>query len=820
MEMFSTGSKVWIQDSKQQWQRAEVVQMEGDQATVILEEGRAALDCPQAKLLHQNTDCVNIEDMTLLSHLHEPGVLWNLQTRYETRDIYTNTGNILIAVNPFQPLPHLFGASSMEQYRKAATSGDTMPPHVYATACAAYRQMLRDGDGQAILITGESGAGKTETSKLIMKCLAQLGGTHGDVFSMSSGAADGFVSVEQRVLESNPLLEAFGNAKTYVEISFGRRAGEMRGAAVRTYLLERSRVVHVSPNERSFHVFYQLCAGANDEERVRWGLEAAPVAARRFQYLNQSNCFELPSHTRQAMRCVGIKEKEQDEVFQLLAGLLHLGNITFVEADGSHHDSSTVAPHAMIHLETAARLMGVDQVQMLATLCTRTRQTPEGPITSPLTVLAAEENRNALAKVIYAELFDWIVVCVNLALGQDTGASRSSSFGGGAEAESNSAEPVSDCLCIGLLDIYGFESFESNDLEQLCINLANEKLQQHFNQYVFKWEQEEYVREGIDWRYIDFVDNQEVLDLIEGKWGLLDLLDEQSRFPTATGEDLAVKYSQAPTVKDSRCYTRLRRPATGFQVEHFAGVVSYRTDNFMDKNRDYVVAEHAGLLCSSDVDLVATIFSTDSTLADDSAPSSASTSRNPSRATTPLRGAASSGSLLASNTRFAYKRQFMAFADYFWPLHPSALHKLVEHEKQHGGSVGKQKEAVEKLLAVLGIGEYQLGHTKVFLRGAQAAHLDKLRTHKLNTSATLIQSMYKGYVARRGFLAQRGAAITIQSHLRALLARRVAYLLRVESAALVFQTLARQMMAQRTLHRSVRRIHGMHGIPSGPSGAA
>jgi myosin-5 len=494
------------------------------------------------------------QDMTRLPYLHEPAVLENLRSRYGVDDIYTYTGSILIAVNPFAPLPHLYGGHMMAQYAAHDPTADAvapLSPHVYAVADAAYRQMRREGRGQSILVSGESGAGKTETAKLIMKYLAFMGGYdeaarrggHAGAQlqrRLSAGGADattnpnhpsnasalvssgGARSVEEQVLESNPLLEAFGNAKTsrndnssrfgkYVEINFDAR-GAISGASVRTYLLERSRVVSVNDPERSYHIFYQLCDGASDDEKQKWRLKSA----REFRVLAQSSCFEVPGdsnaaeyrRTVEAMARVGIPQQQRDAILQTVAAVLHLGSVELGPSP-SDDEVAAVLPGARGEepLSAAAHLLGVDPEALRRALATRTRQTPEGPIVSPQTPRAASDARDALAKVIYARLFDWIVTAVNAAIGRDPNAYAS----------------------VGVLDIYGFESFATNDLEQFCINLANEKLQQHFNAHVFKQEQAEYELEAIDWSRVEFVDNQDVLDLIEGKLGVLDLLDETCR---------------------------------------------------------------------------------------------------------------------------------------------------------------------------------------------------------------------------------------------------------------------------------------------------
>ncbi|GFR43085.1 hypothetical protein Agub_g4092 [Astrephomene gubernaculifera] len=609
------GARVWVsQDAC--WAPAVVVSSDGERLRVRREEDSVEVEVDAKGACLRNTHIV--EDMTTLPFLHEPGVLYNLQSRYQQSDIYTYTGNILIAVNPFRPLPHLYGTSVIERYRFSPR--EQLPPHVYATACAAYRNMMRDGAGQAILVTGESGAGKTETAKLIMACLTHLGAHRGT----SSTGGSGMSGVEQKILESNPLLEAFGNAKTlrnnnssrfgkYVEIFFDPAAGGVvTGAAVRTYLLERSRVVAVNKPERSFHIFYQLVYGASAEDRAAWRL---PQTAAGFAYLNRSNCFELPGqsnaeeyqHTRRAMSHIGLSDEQQSAVLATVAAVLHLGNITFanghVEGDSSSgHEGAVVADAAAAEaLETAAELLGVDSGALTEALTTRQIQTPEGPIVMPLTAQAATDARDSMAKVVYARLFEWLVAAVNTAVDEAHNGGTGSSNGGGAACAPGH-------LSIGLLDIYGFESFEVNDLEQLCINLTNEKLQQHFNQHVFKWEQAEYEREGVDWSYISFRDNADVLELLEGRMGIMDLLDETCRFPKATADDLATKYGSSSAVAGNSRFTRLKRPATSFSVEHYAGSVTYSTLNFLDKNRDYVVAEHQSLLGRSARPLLQELF--------------------------------------------------------------------------------------------------------------------------------------------------------------------------------------------------------------------
>ncbi|TQE04769.1 hypothetical protein C1H46_009622 [Malus baccata] len=355
------GSHVWVEDPKEAWIGGEVFRINGEEVHIRTKNGKTVVS-NISKVFPEDTEAPpgGVDDMTKLSYLHEPGVLNNLAARYELNEIYTYTGNILIAVNPFQRLPHLYDIHMMEQY-KGAQFGE-LSPHVFAIADVAYRAMINEGKSNSILVSGESGAGKTETTKMLMRYLAYLGGRSG---------VEGR-TVEQQVLESNPVLEAFGNAKTvrnnnssrfgkFVEIQFDKN-GRISGAAIRTYLLERSRVCQISNPERNYHCFYLLCASP-PEERDKFKLGDP----KQFHYLNQSSCYELDGiddgeeylATRRAMDIVGISEEEQDAIFMVVAAILHLGNVEF--AKGEEIDSSVIKDEkSRFHLNTTAELLKCD----------------------------------------------------------------------------------------------------------------------------------------------------------------------------------------------------------------------------------------------------------------------------------------------------------------------------------------------------------------------------------------------------------------------------------------------------------------------------
>ncbi|GLU14293.1 hypothetical protein SLE2022_308710 [Rubroshorea leprosula] len=793
------GSHVWVEDPDVAWIAGEVIRISGNEVHVKITNGKTVVT-NMSKTFPKDTEAPpgGVDDMTKLSYLHEPGVLQNLATRYELNEIYTYTGNILIAVNPFQRLPHLYDSHMMEQYKGAAFG--ELSPHVFAVADAAYRAMINEGKSNSILVSGESGAGKTETTKMIMRYLAFLGGRSG---------VEGR-TVEQQVLESNPVLEAFGNAKTvrnnnssrfgkFVEIQFDEN-GRISGAAIRTYLLERSRVCQISYPERNYHCFYLLCAAPpEDIERYKLG------SPKAFHYLNQSHCHELDgvndAHeylaTRRAMDIVGISDREQEAIFRVVAAILHLGNINF--AKGKEIDSSVIKDEkSRFHLNMTAELLKCDAQSLEDALIKRVMVTPEEIITRTLDPENAIASRDALAKTIYSRLFDWLVEKINISIGQDTNSKS----------------------IIGVLDIYGFESFKCNSFEQFCINFTNEKLQQHFNQHVFKMEQEEYTKEEINWSYIEFVDNQDVLDLIEKKpGGIIALLDEACMFPKSTHETFAQKLYQ--TFKNHKRFIKPKLSRTDFTISHYAGEVTYQANQFLDKNKDYVVAEHQDLLTASNCPFVASLFPP---LPEESSKSSKFSSIGsrfklqlqalmetlsttephyircvkPNHALKPtifeninviqqLRCGGVLEAIRISCAGYPTRRTFYDFLNRFGLLAPEVLEGNYD-----------DKVACQMILDKKGLKGYQIGKTKIFLRAGQMAELDARRAEVLGNAARTIQRKIRTYIARKEFIAVREAAIKLQSYLRGNVARKLYEELRRQAGALMIQKNFRQYIVRKS----------------------
>ncbi|KAJ4976160.1 hypothetical protein NE237_001266 [Protea cynaroides] len=566
---------VWCRLSNGQWESGKISSTSEEDAVVLL-TNNSVVTVPIGDLLPANPDILEgVDDLIQLSYLNEPSVLQNLRYRYCHDRIYSKAGPILVAINPFKDV-QLYGNDFVIAYREKLIDR----PHVYAIADTAFNEMMAEDINQSIIISGESGAGKTETAKIVMQYLATLGGGNG---------------MEYEILQTSCVLEAFGNAKTcrndnssrfgkLIEIHFSR-TGKICGAKIQTckdvdmiYLLYLnsmlSRVVQLAKGERSYHIFYQLCAGAPSFLKERLNLKMAS----EYEYLKQSDCLTIVDVDdarkfdilMEALDIVQLGKKDQENIFAMLAAVLWLGNISFQIMDNENH-VDVVADEAV---SSAAKLIGCKDQDLILALSTHKIRAGNDDIVQKLTLRQATDTRDALAKSIYASLFDWLVEQVNKSL--EVGKQRTG-------------------RSISILDIYGFECFEKNSFEQFCINYANERLQQHFNRHLLRLEQEEYSEDGIDWTQVDFEDNQDCLNLFEKKpLGLLSLLDEESTFPKATDLTLADKLKQH--LNASPCFKGQRGGA--FSVRHYAGEVLYDTSGFLEKNRDPLHSDSIHLLSS------------------------------------------------------------------------------------------------------------------------------------------------------------------------------------------------------------------------------
>ncbi|KAG7484391.1 hypothetical protein MATL_G00048760 [Megalops atlanticus] len=565
---------------------------ESGQIQVVDDDGKDHWIEPQnatnIKPMHP-TSVHGVEDMIRLGDLNEAGILRNLFIRYKEHVIYTYTGSILVAVNPYQLLP-IYSAEHIRLYINKKIG--EMPPHIFAIADNCYFNMQRSNKDQCCIISGESGAGKTESTKLILQFLASISGQHS--------------WIEQQVLEANPILEAFGNAKTirndnssrfgkYIDIHFNKR-GAIEGAKIEQYLLEKSRVCRQAHNERNYHIFYCMLKGMTPAQKEELGLSQATDYA----YLTMGNCIVCDgrddlkeySNILSAMKVLMFTDTENWEISKLLAAILHMGNMHYKARTYDNLDACVVVHSA--DLVTVATLLEVDSKELTSCLTTRTLITRGESVTTPLSVEQALDVRDAFVKGIYGRLFVWIVDKINAAIYRppsgDTQAARRS---------------------IGLLDIFGFENFTINSFEQLCINFANENLQQFFVRHVFKLEQEEYNLENINWQHIEFTDNQDALDMIAIKpMNIISLIDEESKFPKGTDATMLYKLNSQHKLNIHYIHPK-NTYETQFGIQHFAGIVHYETSGFLEKNRDSLHGDIIQLVHSSKNKFIKQIFQAD-----------------------------------------------------------------------------------------------------------------------------------------------------------------------------------------------------------------
>ncbi|KAI4322882.1 hypothetical protein L6164_022533 [Bauhinia variegata] len=812
--------RVWCRQPNGQWGLGTIQSTSGEEAFVSLSNGDV-LKVARLELLPANPDILDgVDDLIQLSYLNEPSVLYNLRFRYTQEMIYNKAGPILIAVNPFKAV-EIYGKDSITAYRQKFVDS----PHVYVMADAAYNEMMTDKVNQSIIISGESGAGKTETAKFAMQYLAALGG--------------GSCGIENEVLETNSILEAFGNAKTsrndnssrfgkLTEIHFSA-VGKICGAKIQTCKPLQSRVVQLSRGERSYHIFYQLCAGASSILKERLNLSGAS----EYKYLNQSDSLTIDGvddakkfqKLTKALDVVRISKEDQEQVFKMLAAILWLGNISFQVTDNENH-VEVVDDKAIF---SAAQLMGCSSRELMVALTTRKIKAGKDTISKKLTLRQAIDTRDALAKFIYASLFDWLVEQVNKSL--EVGKQRTG-------------------RSISILDIYGFESFQKNSFEQFCINYANERLQQHFNRHLFKLEQEEYELDGVDWTKVDFEDNQECLDLFEKKpLGLLSLLDEESNFPKATDLTFANKLKQH--LNANPCFKGERG---SFGVRHYAGEVWYDTTGFLEKNRDPLPSNSIQLLSSCSCQLIqlfANKMLNHSQKQSNSFQIGAPDSQKQSvgtkfkgqlfklmhqlENTTPhfircikpntkqLPGAFDEG-LVLQQLRCCGVLEVVRISRAGYPTRMT--HQ--EFARRYGFLLSEANVSQDPLSTSVAVlqqynippGMYQIGYTKLYLRTGQIAALEDRRKQVVH-GVLEVQKSYRGHQARRCFHELKIRAITLQSFIRGENARKKYDVLVKCSIAIAFEklkeveaTILLQSVIRGWLAR--RRVSGMHKLKKYP----
>ncbi|KAI8638134.1 P-loop containing nucleoside triphosphate hydrolase protein [Parasitella parasitica] len=832
VQVYTKGTKAWFEDDDEAWVSASVLTKEesGTGVKIIFQDDndetrQHAFESTYALLekqkganlppLRNPPKIENTEDLTNLSYLNEPSVLNTIRARYFQRNIYTYSGIVLIAANPFAKVP-LYEPDIIQQY--SGRRRGELEPHLFAIAEDAYRCMVREKSNQTVVVSGESGAGKTVSATHIMRYFA----TADDQESgKTKNVSQGMTEVEEQIMATNPIMEAFGNAKTtrnnnssrfgkYIEIQFDNRCNIV-GAKIRTYLLERSRLIFQPESERNYHVFYQLCTGAPPNERKN--LELSDWS--KFHYLNQGGEGSIPGVddaaefelTQKSLSLVGISVEAQWQIFKLLAALLHIGNIEI----GGRQDATLSEDQPA--LVTATKLLGIKTSEFKKWLLKKQIITRNEKIVKNLNPTQATVVRDSVAKYIYASLFDWLVKVVNDSLScQEEGLVRA---------------------FIGVLDIYGFEHFKKNSFEQFCINYANEKLQQQFNQHVFKLEQEEYVKEKIDWKFIDFSDNQMCIEVIESKLGILSLLDEESRLPSGTDQGFINKlYSNFGDSKYKDYFKKPRFSNSAFTVVHYAHEVEYDAEGFIDKNKDTVPDELLTLLQNAEsaflVDMLQTATAAASTASQEAKPTPAKKvgmaiakkptlgsifklslislmdtisqtnvhyircikpneakvawGFEPNMVLSQLRACGVLETIRISCAGYPSRWTFEDFADRFY-----ALVKSQYWDPNLSPDINKLCHVIlEKYIK--DSDKYQIGLTKIFFRAGQLAYLEKCRRDRWDECTILLQKNMRRFIVRIGYLRKLDLISRLQRVARQKMGARNLVLARQNIAALKIQT--------------------------------
>ncbi|XP_074391091.1 unconventional myosin-VIIa isoform X4 [Zonotrichia albicollis] len=781
------------------------------------------------------TSIHGVEDMIRLGDLNEAGILRNLLIRYREHLIYTNcggrtyTGSILVAVNPYQLLP-IYSPEQIRLYTNKKIG--EMPPHIFAIADNCYFNMQRNNKDQCCIISGESGAGKTESTKLILQFLAAISGQHS--------------WIEQQVLEANPILEAFGNAKTirndnssrfgkYIDIHFNKR-GAIEGAKIEQYLLEKSRVCRQAQDERNYHVFYCMLRGMTVEQKKKLGLGKATD----YNYLAMGNCTTCDgrddskeyANIRSAMKVLMFTDTENWEISKLLAAILHMGNLQYEARTYDNLDACEVVQSAS--LITAATLLEVEPQDVMNCLTSRTIITRGETVSTPLSMEQALDVRDAFVKGIYGRLFVWIVEKINAAIYRPP-----------------SQELKSIRRSIGLLDIFGFENFTVNSFEQLCINFANENLQQFFVRHVFKLEQEEYNLENINWQHIEFTDNQDALDMIAIKpMNIISLIDEESKFPKGTDATMLHKLNSQHKLNTNYIPPK-NNYETQFGINHFAGIVYYETKGFLEKNRDTLHGDIIQLVHSSKNKFIKQIFQADvamflcgyasSTFGQSPTPTpkgAETRKRSPTlssqfkrslellmrtlsvcqpffvRCIKPneykkpmlfdrelcvrqLRYSGMMETIRIRRAGYPIRYTFVEFVDRYRVLMPG-----VKPAYKQGDLRGTCQRIAE---AVLGKhDDWQIGKTKIFLKDHHDMLLEIERDKAITDKVILIQKVVRGYKDRSNFLKVRNSVLMIQRYWRGHNCRKNYGAMRI--GFLRLQALYRSRKLHKQYHMARRRI--------------
>ncbi|KFP75089.1 Unconventional myosin-Ib, partial [Acanthisitta chloris] len=758
-------------------------------------------------------DMIGVGDMVLLEPLNEDSFINNLKKRFDHDEVYTYIGSVVISINPYRPLP-IYTPEKVEEYRNR--NFYELSPHIFALSDEAYRSLMDQGKDQCILITGESGAGKTEASKLVMSYVAAVCGKGAEVNQ-----------VKEQLLQSNPVLEAFGNAKTvrndnssrfgkYMDIEFDFK-GDPLGGVISNYLLEKSRVVKQPRGERNFHIFYQILSGASEDFLCKLKLKRdfstynyLGLDSAKMDGVDDAANFRT---VRNAMQIVGFMDHETQSVFEVVAAVLKLGNIEFKpESRMNDLDESKIKDKN--ELKEICELTGIDQSVLERAFSFRTVEAKQEKVSTILNVAQAYYARDALAKNLYSRLFSWLVTRINESIKAQTEVSKK---------------------VMGVLDIYGFEIFEDNSFEQFIINYCNEKLQQIFIELTLKEEQEEYVREGIEWTHIEYFNNAIICDLIENnQTGILAMLDEECLRPgTVTDDTFLEKLNQVCATHDhfesrmSKCSRFLNDtslPHNCFRIQHYAGKVMYQVEGFVDKNNDLLYRDLSQAMWKANHPLIKALFP----------------EGNPAKIN--LKRPPTAGSQFKASVATLMKNLQKKNPNYIRCIKPNdkkAAHvfndALVRHQIRYLGLMenvrvrragyafrqayepclerykmlckqtwphwrGPARAGVEVLFNELEISEeeFSFGRSKIFIRNPRTLFkLEDLRKRQLEDLATLIKKIYRGWKCRTRFLLMKQSQIVVASWYRRY-AQQKKYQ-KTKSAAILVQSFIRGWKARKLL---------------------
>mmetsp|Transcript_13168 Transcript_13168/g.23373 ORF Transcript_13168/g.23373 Transcript_13168/m.23373 type:complete len:1804 (+) Transcript_13168:226-5637(+) len=777
--VFNKDSYVWVPDDDDMFLPAQVVSSfeQGKPGSVKMvstgpggkkgKSGNARKVSAQdsKKVLRMDEQSLKpIDDMVTLKNLDEASILHNLRLRYDQDAIYTNVGRILVSLNPFKMLP-IYSPQVMDDYLD--NGARDMDPHVYGVADDAFRALLSSGVDQSCIVSGESGAGKTEATKLFLQYVAEKSKRESSV--ASKGKSNDSGGIQHKVLEANPLMEAFGNAKTvrndnssrfgkFIKIQLTSQ-GEIVGGSIINYLLEKSRLVNQGEGERNYHIFYQLCAAANMDPNLKEKYNLSD--ATQYYYLNQSKkaSTEIKNvddadewkSTQMALEVVKIDEANVDKMLMALAGILHLGNIRFDKGKGD--DTSKVANADMLNL--AAEQLGAKPDALAKALTQRMLKAGKDVTWGNNSPSAAADARDALAKGLYGLMFDWLIQQINVSLGQRKNVERH----------------------IGVLDIFGFETFEINSFEQLCINYCNEKLQGHFNNHVFKLEQAEYKKEGVDIEKIKFEDNEDVIALIEAPRGagILAKIDEQIKTGNRASDAKLLKevlsvapksngVIQAPNMKLQKKKPHL---VNCFVFKHFAGPVEYNTVGFVEKCRDTLQDALLDIGSKSSNGLIKKLFAASAKAGDKKKTLGAqfreqlvdlmktlnSTQPHFVRCVKPNAekvGNSFTAEMVLSQLRYAGVLEVCRIRKMGYPIRKDFKEFIRTYQPLAGSGFKDAKKLAKRLedMDILIANEYQLGKAKIFMRDEQFDKLEVELEKVLAKHLELLQKVVRGFIVR------------------------------------------------------------------------